>query len=337
MRIAVTGGTGFIGRRLVRRLAAAGHTVWVVTRRSPAALTAPPPGVRYCTADIRSAASLKRCLEQVAPLDRVYHLAADLDYFGPPSRLDATNVAGTRNVVRWAREAGAGRVLCASSVEALGPVAAAEAPAPPDAPCRPASSYGRSKLRAERAAAMAAREAGIALLVLRLGCVYGPGSAAFIPTLFEALRHDRGIARYLAAVGGHRLPLLHVEDAAAGIAAAEALAPGGRPLLFVPPETVTVAELCAVIAPRAGRPLAARRPVWAVRLALDARTRLQRMRRRADLLGFLTAGGWRRPHRSYREEESLRRAGIAGHTAWREGVHRTLDWHLAREERGRRR
>jgi nucleoside-diphosphate-sugar epimerase len=212
-------------------------------------------------------------------------------------------------------------------------VTRAEAPAAPDGPCRPVSSYGASKLRAERAAAEAARESGVGLLTLRLGCVYGPGSFAFIPQIFEALRQRQGLTRCLAEVRDRTLPLLYVDDAVAGLMAAEALAPAERPLLFTPPGAATVGELFAAIAPRAGRRLEERRPRWPSRLALAARTRLHRLRGRADLLSFLMAGGWRRAHRVFLADEAVRRAGIAFTTAWEEGVRRTLDWYCSLENR----
>ena len=140
MRIAVTGGTGFVGRNVVRRLEAAGHEIVALSRRTGTDLADPEP------------AALRRALEGC---DGVVHCAGINREIGPQT-YDAIHVRGTRALVEAARDAGVGHIGMLSFLRAR-----------PDGP----TAYHRTKWAAEAIV----RESGIAYSVLKAGVIHGRG------------------------------------------------------------------------------------------------------------------------------------------------------------------
>ncbi|MDE0168448.1 MAG: SDR family NAD(P)-dependent oxidoreductase [bacterium] len=118
MTVLVTGGTGVVGRPVVRYLVEAGRQVRGLARSEASAAVLADMGVVPVRGDICERDSLE---EAVAGCDVVYHIAG-LVRFCPqfPDRLYQVNVEGTRNVVRAARRAGVRRMVHTSSVVALG-------------------------------------------------------------------------------------------------------------------------------------------------------------------------------------------------------------------------
>lgn len=118
MRCFVTGGTGFVGGAVVRRLLAAGHHVRALVR--PGTNTRQLDGleVERVAGDLSDAAVLR---EGMAECEWVFHVAALYAYWGYSwEQFYATNVEGTRRVMESARRSGAARVVHTSSIAALG-------------------------------------------------------------------------------------------------------------------------------------------------------------------------------------------------------------------------
>ena len=118
MRALVTGGTGFVGSHIVRKLGEDGHTARVLHRSSSklGALT----GLDYESApgDILDEIALEAACEDC---DWVFHVAAVADYWrADHSKMMEANVEGTRRVLRAARKAGVKRVVFTSSAAAVG-------------------------------------------------------------------------------------------------------------------------------------------------------------------------------------------------------------------------
>ncbi len=196
--VLVTGGAGFIGSHLARRLAGEGHEVRVLDNFATGRREnlAPIAGrVRLIEADIRDAAAVR---EAARGVETVFHQAAlgsvprSLD---DPATTHAVNVTGTLNVLIAAREAKARRVVYASSSSVYGP--SSEFPQREDQPVRPLSPYAVSKLAGECYTVAFAKSYGMETVALRYFNVFGPGQdpdslyAAVIPRFIKALCEGR--------------------------------------------------------------------------------------------------------------------------------------------------
>lgn len=175
MRCMVTGGSGFIGGHLARRLAADGHEVHAVARFSSGRRHNLPPAVRLHEAGLNSPA-LQDAFAEARP-EIVFHLAAQASLrrsVEDPVSDAEQNVLGTVRLLECARAAGVGKVVYASSggtcygqPERL--------PAEEDALPSPLSPYGVSKYAGEKYVEMYGRLHGMRWTALRFANVYGPG------------------------------------------------------------------------------------------------------------------------------------------------------------------
>lgn len=189
-KVLVTGAGGFVGRRVVVALEAAGRTVIAGHRR-------PPPGSVHV--DVLDPATLAAALPGV---DTVVNAAV-----GDP-RDTRVIVEGTRNTLAAARAAGVRRFIQLSSVAVYG---AAHGRVDEDAPTdRPHGAYGAAK----RAAEDACRAAGDALTIaiLRPSLIYGPRSMQWTVPYLDRLRAGRWPA--LGTAGEGKANLVHVDDLA---------------------------------------------------------------------------------------------------------------------------
>jgi GlcNAc-P-P-Und epimerase len=182
----VFGASGFIGTRLVKRLAAQGGSVVAVDILPPRERI---EGVRYVVYDVRGAIPT-----EISPGNcSIYNLAAVHRTPGhPPHEYYDTNVFGALNVTKFAEEVGAKRVIFTSSISIYGP---GEDMVDEETPPAPTSDYGRSKLMAEGIHRRWAEvEPGRRLIVVRPGVVFGPGERGNFSNLAAALK--RGLFAY---------------------------------------------------------------------------------------------------------------------------------------------
>jgi NADH dehydrogenase len=139
MRIAITGGTGFVGGRLAERLRAGGHEAVLLSRRTGVSLTGDPDSLN---------ATMEGC-------DAVVHCAGINREIGEQT-YDAVHVRGTEAVVEAARRAGVRRIVMLSFLRAR-----------PDGP----TTYHRSKWAAEEIV----RASGVTHTILKAGVIHGRG------------------------------------------------------------------------------------------------------------------------------------------------------------------
>jgi UDP-glucose 4-epimerase len=174
MRALVTGGAGFIGSHITDALLEAGHTVTVIDDLSRGRRAQLNPAARFVELDITSH-GLAAVVAEAQP-EVVFHHAAQIsvrESVRDPLHDAGVNVVGTVNVLRAAVDAGARRVVFASSGGAIyGETDVI--PTPEDIPCRPESPYGTSKLCAEAYGGTFSRQTGLEFVALRYANVYGP-------------------------------------------------------------------------------------------------------------------------------------------------------------------
>jgi nucleoside-diphosphate-sugar epimerase len=323
LKVLLTGASGFIGGRILARLAAEGIPA-VVLLRSPGARDRLRQGAAH--AEIRwgtlaDRPSLEAALEGVS---HVIHCAGKTKALRA-SEFAEVNTEGTRSLVQAMATAGnlGRRLVHLSSLAACGP-AVAHAPAREDDPPRPISAYGQSKLAAEQ---LIRAQAGLDAVILRPGGVYGPGDQDFLH-LFRIAK--RGWCPVFAG-GRQPLNLVYAEDlAAVAIRCLEAdTVPGG--LYHVGhPRVVTARELAETVAAVMDRPARMVRLPQALLVLLSwGGELLGRLRGIPGILGVdrrreLMAPGWVCDSTRLRE-----RAGLECPTDLREGLKCTLEWYRA--------
>ncbi|MEM8962177.1 MAG: NAD-dependent epimerase/dehydratase family protein [Acidobacteriota bacterium] len=226
MKVLVTGGTGFLGRRLLARLAPK-HEVRALVRPS-SDRSRLPDGIELVTGDVTDRASLEAA---AAGCDAMIHAAALVAIMAPRERFDAINVAGFDNVLAAAENAGVGKLVYVSSFMALGPSENGpngmldETATPGDRNW--INDYERTKTFAERAA-RAAIERGLPVNVVYPTVIYGPGE----------LTEGNIVVRHILDIVHGKLPGLigkaerrwnyaFVEDVAHGIELTLEKAPAG--------------------------------------------------------------------------------------------------------------
>ncbi len=171
-RVLVTGGSGFIGRRVVSELSRDGARVRVVDLQPH-----PDPGVDIVQGDICDEAILERAF--AGGIDSVVHLAAVtsvLRSLEQPEKTFRTNVEGTHRVLEAARSAGTASLAFASTNAVTGPM---DAPAITEAArLRPLTPYGATKAAGEMLMSAYTASYGVRCACLRLTNVYGLGMQA---------------------------------------------------------------------------------------------------------------------------------------------------------------
>lgn len=171
MNILVTGGSGRIGRYVVRELAAAGHAVVNADLAAPAG----EPG-RFLRVDLTDAGQVYQALVQ-SRAEAVVHLGAwpNADIV-PHARTYADNVTGTYNLLQACADLGLCRVISASTNQVYGFAGAPPVyvPVDEDHPLRPANCYALSKMAGEQAADFFVANRGMAILSFRFMGVRTP-------------------------------------------------------------------------------------------------------------------------------------------------------------------
>lgn len=236
-QVLVTGGAGFIGRRVVRALLDADHKVTVIDRQA-----FPDSGVRSVVGDLCDPATIGQALSQ--PTDLVIHLAAItrvLLSMEDPVGTYKLNVGATFNLLEQSRQAGVQTFLLASTNAVTGDVGTATITE--RNPLRPLTPYGSTKAAGEMLLSSYVGSYGMTGAALRFSNVYGPGMEAkdsFIPRLMRAARDGKGVQIY--GDGTQLRDLVHVDDVVAGIFTAWRAGHNG-PLILGSGESVTVNDI----------------------------------------------------------------------------------------------
>jgi nucleoside-diphosphate-sugar epimerase len=204
--IAVTGGTGFVGRALTKALLAKGCGVRVITRRKPQETL---EGVSYAEADFSDIESLKRAVEGA---DGLVHLAAAL-FCRSEEAFTKANAEGTANLVSAANASPSVKKLVYISSLAAGGPSEADAPRTEDQAEAPVSFYGKSKLEGEKAAR---KFSNGAVVILRPPIIYGKKDSG-LSKIAEWVR--KGVMVNAGSAGG-RFSFIYIDDLVRAITAA---------------------------------------------------------------------------------------------------------------------
>ena len=213
MTILVTGATGFVGSAVARRLVQHGLEVRVLVRPGSDRRNIDGLDVDVATGDLANRDSLERAAKGCAAL---FHVAADYRLWTrDPQGMFATNVDGTRDVLRAAAEAGATRIVYTSSVAVLGLRATGD-PADEETPVAFADMIGpykQSKFRAEAEVRRLVADEGIPVVIVNPSMPVGPGDVKPTPTGRMIVEAASGRVPAYVDSG---LNVVHVDDVATG-------------------------------------------------------------------------------------------------------------------------
>jgi nucleoside-diphosphate-sugar epimerase len=201
--VSISGGAGFLGLHLARRLSEAGN---VVRTLDVAALDDHEleRGVEEMRGDIRSEHDARML---VAGADVVVHAAAALPIQSSREAIRSVNVAGTANVLAAALDAGVQRVVLISSTAVYG--VPERHPIHEDDALVGVGWYGESKIEAEGLAGEFGRR-GLDVVIVRPKTFVGPERLGVFEILFDWIREGRRIP--ILGQGANRYQLLAVED-----------------------------------------------------------------------------------------------------------------------------
>ncbi len=215
MRAFVTGGTGFIGKRLVGKLRERGDEVAVLVRTPAKAADLRALGCEIVEGDLSDTEAIRRGVQN---RDAVFHVGATYKVGIPKSEragMRDANVAGTERVLDAALEAGVARTVYVSTGNVYGNTRGEVVdesyvrPQPPDF----LSYYDQTKYEAHQAA-LQRIAAGAPIVIVQPGGVYGPDDPSELGNMIDQTRTGKLKLRMFPAAGFN---FIHVEDVAEGI------------------------------------------------------------------------------------------------------------------------
>jgi nucleoside-diphosphate-sugar epimerase len=201
----VTGGTGFLGRRLVERLLAQGRPVTVLGRTPAPELAA--RGVRFIRAALEDAPAVEAACAGMAT---VFHLAAKVGVWGRYDDFFRANVLGTRAVIAGCRRHGVTRLVHTSTPSVVyngRAIAGGDESLPLTTDCP--SPYPLTKALAEREV-LGANSSALRTVALRPHLIWGVGDPHLVPRILARARAGR---LRIVGDGTNRVDLVHVENA----------------------------------------------------------------------------------------------------------------------------
>ena len=242
----VTGGSGFIGSALVRKLVCEGHDVRVLSRSSTTLERLTDLKIKVHRGDLTVAESLKGVAKGV---EVVYHLAGVL---GETCRDEGyykrLHVEGTENLLRECANHGIKKFIHCSTTGVLGPMD--DGIGDESDVYNPSNVYESTKAEGEKLVLKFGQEQSFPVTVLRPGMVYGPGDMHHLG-LYWTIK--KGYF-FLINSGKSYLDPVFVEDVVCALmTAAEKPHTSGEIYIIVGPRPVTVCELAQTIAGALGR------------------------------------------------------------------------------------
>lgn len=258
----VTGGSGFVGGALLRRLGTEGWDVRALARTKGSANVVRDRGAEPIHGDLQDVAAMR---EGARGADVTFHAAAHLGEWGKREEFERDNVGGTRNALRASREAGVRRFVHVGTEAALmhgAPLVMVDE----RAPLQPHSKalYSATKAQAEMAVLEADGET-LETVVVRPRLIWGAGDTTIMPSVRAAAQSGRW-----AWIGGgaHRTSTTHVDNVVEGLWLGATRGTPGRVYFVTDGEPVVFREFFTRLLATQGVDLPDKNVPWAVAAAV---------------------------------------------------------------------
>ena len=318
LRAFVTGGTGFVGRRVVRHLLDAGWKVRALVLEQERTRLPGDPSLETAVGDVTRPETIRGLMDDV---DGVFHLAALVEsWVRNPEQYTRVNVTGTDHMIEEALRSSVHRFIFTSSLSGIGvtPGVRLREDSPPG---KVFGAYEASKAEAERHVAAAYRQRGLPAITLIPSIILGPGDT-------------RNTGKYLLSfvkgewpgtfAEGSFLPVVDVEDVArAHLSAYERGRIGER--YIISGEDRTWGDLIRIASSISGTPVPSRhigsRALWLASRSGEAWARVTRTSPRlpAWLADFLLTGA------TMDNDKSIRELGMT-YRPMEETIQNAIDW-----------
>lgn len=200
MRHLITGGSGFLGNLIARRLAADGEAVRILdVWEDPSR----PREIEYVHCDVRDAAGVGKAL---AGIDIVHHNAALVPLTKSGKEFASVNIDGSRIVAEQA----AGRVRAFIHMSSSAVYGSPACPITGETPCRPIEIYGRAKLAGELAVREVCERRGTPLIVIRPRTILAQGRLGIFQILFDWISAGQNV--FVVGDGNVKFQFVHAGD-----------------------------------------------------------------------------------------------------------------------------
>jgi len=322
MKVLVTGGTGFTGKALVRRLLDEGHEVVAMDYKEGLKTQELRDwGAEVVIGSVTDKDLVAKCIEGV---DVVQHLAAAFRELNvPESYYDEVNVGGTENMLAAAKRSGVKRFIYCSTCGVHGNID--NPPGGEDAPIQPADYYQRTKYMAEPIVKEYNDKQGLPSVIIRPAAIYGPGDPERFFMIFKRVASGRFPMFGKGKTLYHPVYIDNLVDA--HMLAMEPGKGDGEAYLIADEEYVEIEDLVC----RVGKALGVdvkipHYPVMPLVLAGHVCEKICKPFKIAPPI-FPRRVDWYRQNRAFKIDKAKRDLGYAPRVGLDEGLERTAEWY----------
>lgn len=281
MRVFVTGGSGFIGTRLVATLLENKHEVVCLSRSGASSALLANMGADVLSGDLTDSDSVRSCISEAKPT-HVAHCAAEIATQRNKDRIEQVNIRGTLSLIEACRSVDDLKCfLFLSTVvrgDAEGQVFTEDTPIPAT------TAYGRSKQLGDEMVLQAHKDWGLPGVVLRPSHVYGPGG------WFAELLSDKLFR--IPGKGENWWDMVHVDDVVSACTMLLEKAPAGEVYHVVDDEPVTMKQFFANVARALGRKPYGHAPKFLAKMLKGSSAVISAVRSARSSNDKLKALGW---------------------------------------------
>ncbi|MDA0989508.1 MAG: NAD-dependent epimerase/dehydratase family protein [Verrucomicrobia bacterium] len=321
MKVLVTGGTGFTGSHLTKRLLSRGHTVTVLDNQEGIVLDdLKQAGANVALGTVTDTGLLK---DVVAGQEVIYHLAAAFRRVNLPKQVYwDTNVTAMRHLLELAGDAGTRKIVYCSTQGVHGNVD--NPPGDENTPIEPEDYYQYTKYEGEKVAGEFIKQ-GMDITTLRPTAIYGPGDPARFLMLFKQVK--KGYFPFFGKGNALYHPLYIDNFIDAFELAAEKPAGRGNAYLIADNDYYTIKQIVEKIAVVMGVTLKSiHLPFWPM-YGLSAVVELLYKPLPMDPPLFRRRVDWYRQNRAFRIDRARKDLGYEAAIGLDEGLRRTFEWY----------
>ncbi|MCE5328766.1 NAD-dependent epimerase/dehydratase family protein [bacterium] len=324
MKILVTGGTGFTGGHLVRRLLKdSSNEVRIIARNEKKAEEFKKLGVEVIIGDI---ADKETVFKAVKSMDKVFHVAAAYrEAYVDDRKYWDINYNGTKNILDACLEYGVKRLVHTSTIGLVSSVK--NPPSNEEEAYSPGDVYQNSKCEAEKEALRYAKEKGLPVSVVRPAAIYGPGDMRLLK-MFKMIAKRKWV---FLGNGRAYLHMVYIDDLIDGfLLCSEKEEAIGQVFIIGGEKYVSLNELSSLIAaefnvrtPRIHIPY---KPVEIAAVSIEKLWKLLKIKKQPPIYKRRVA--FFKKSRAFSIEKARTLLGYSPKVDLKTGIHRTAQWYV---------